>query len=89
MYLDSRGFWGSRTGLEKALLAVVGVCGIVAVATGCVVAFSGSSSAAGTNALKAGAETPMTLEFPIQEGVRKTGIKAGEVCTTPECVIAG
>ena len=70
-------------------MAVVGVCGVVAVAGGCVFALSGQSSALPNQGMKAAAEVPMTLEYPLKEGVRKTGIRAGEVCTTPECVIAG
>ena len=34
----SRGFWSKRTGLEKTLLAVVGICGMAMIAAGAVIA---------------------------------------------------
>ena len=39
-----RGFWSSRTGLEKALLAALGVCGLAMVAGGSYYAISNNNN---------------------------------------------
>lgn len=67
------GFWSGRSGLEKALLAALGVCGLAMVAGGSYWAVNNQ-------------KTP--IEEDYNKGVRTVKQEDFEVCTTPECALA-